>query len=1234
MGDLPLLGTNAKIIRIVEALFGVQPGNVFFTSFQDYAAAMSVEQLADALAPYAGGSAEDLGKIVSGNYQIDPALETDSGDNVLALMETYITAQLNATAQESWGSKILEITNQYANMWTDPLLGESAVKFNDAVVASLVYSVNPNNPEINDPDTGPINPPATDVIALTTAQDNLVGTSADDNFEGIVVDNSNTFQSGDRLDGGEGTDTLNVEIGLSQAFAISAKTTSVEKVFINARSDSFDSNDNNLMNDFVQIDAGDMEGVTEWGTDGSRADVVIEDIRIQDDQITSDITFSMRDTDPGSDAYGQDGSNGTFANDSQPGASLHAYFDANSLRSTTAVSAPTLEIQVLDIQNALYANGGTTAPANPPAPLQDDTNDGFSFTIERPDGSTKDFIISNPDISAANTYDELRDAIEAGFVAAGIDAIVTKSEQLFSAAHKITEELAFGNPIHVELVGEEGVVVAGQWTVGSTNQDANVNIAADIVPLAASESTDLLVSANLILDNVGRGSEGGDAEIGTMSTRGGVGQLNIKVEDSSWVTNVRSTNNALEVVTVVDSDVAKDAVTSGGVVSSGSLYIGSGLDAENNNLVDYRVAPTYVDTNGLVDVRIFNASTFSQELKIGASLTHAGIEKYLQIPSVAANSGVVTTDTDIAGAEGRDTVNALYALGSNNDYLNMSLESDLTADSDFTLTIQGNAGDDNIQTVIDFANHTVVPGVLPTWQAAQASLANLRIDAGTGNDTVRTLGAGNFIINTGIGDDAIYADNTGDANQFVSSDITGLNGFLSKSVWTSNNLNDDHRIATLDLAATDGFSGIRGLVEVTFKGITSNAVSISYDSNAASALNNTTSVWQVRQALKEAVNNDAVLSKLLVVKDGPNNTFVVESLIDGVMSAADLTIDFIYDDVNNGLTDAEIAAGYTAFDTATADFLYDPSLALDDAGVTLTGANSTSISDNTINAGSNEVTANRDVIVLGTTDSGIDTATSSNDTVKFTGLFGLDTIVNFVPAIDSATGRDTLDFTDYLTGSVDGYDVSGSALLRDNFIILGSDATEFVTDIDTSAKGVLLVESSADASVMDVYSLSSTAADTAVDKQFQGTIDLADVRVGDLTVSDFMPVDNEGGDIILPPTGETVVITGDTVGVDGVVENFTYAIDSSTGDVVSGLDGSYTLTDFTVGEDSLTFTDVATGTTSTATFVNDVTTSESAINNLTDIIFDADANGDAFQLTLVGILDAPLETVNMSVVNG
>ena len=584
------------------------------------------------------------------------------------------------------------------------------------------------------------------LILLTADQDNITGSAEADLIKGYVFDNQNTLQSGDMVDGGEGVDTIEAQIGDSQNFAISAVTTNVERIIIEARADGIDSNDNNLQNDFVQIDAADMDGVTEWGTDGSRADVVIEDIRIQDDEVTEDILFSMRDTDPGSNA---DGVDGFIDNDTQTGASLHAYYDANSLRSDVTNTTTSLTIEILDIENELNSN----------EPLKDDTNNGFELSVVI-DGVLKDFIILNEgnlggaSISDATNYSDLKDAIQLAFDQyPSLGAVVTLSTP-FTRAHKVTKEDASGTSIVVEFTGEgvTGEVVPGDWLGAKVDQDTSVNIAADLTAGEPTQTIGLLITSDVVLDNVGRGSEGGDLEIGGMSTRGGVEKFDLIVEDSSWITNARSTNETLEVVTIVNSaESVRDTVNADGVISNGDLYIGSGLNP-GNDLVTLRDDELHVDTNGLIDVRLVQASTFASNLKLGLSLTERSVVKYLH-----------PIETETLGSEPLDTIDFSYQLGAGNDFINMDVYSDLAADSDFNLSINTNNGNDNVLLQLVDSNGDALAA---TWGSSaaytsHATLNNITIDTGAGDDTVTTLGAGNAIIRTGSGNDTIYADNSG-----------------------------------------------------------------------------------------------------------------------------------------------------------------------------------------------------------------------------------------------------------------------------------------------------------------------------------------------------------------------------------------------------------------------------------------------------------------------------------------
>ncbi len=108
-------------------------------------------------------------------------------------------------------------------------------------------------------------------------------------------------------------------------------------------------------------------------------------------------------------------------------------------------------------------------------------------------------------------------------------------------------------------------------------------------------------------------------------------------------------------------------------------------------------------------------------------------------------------------------------------------------------------------------------------------------------------------------------------------------------------------------------------------------------------------------------------------------------------------------------------------------------------------------------------------------------------------------------------------------------------------------------------------------------------------------------------------------------------LLGDTAGQEGVAEEFIYQIDSSSGDVISLVGTDVSLSGFTVGEDILTFVDVDGGTVTTETFADSVTVSASSINDVTDIYFAEDNDGNSYQLSVVGVVDETLDSMDVSV---
>lgn len=183
--------------------------------------------------------------------------------------------------------------------------------------------------------------------------------------------------------------------------------------------------------------------------------------------------------------------------------------------------------------------------------------------------------------------------------------------------------------------------------------------------------------------------------------------------------------------------------------------------------------------------------------------------------------------------------------------------------------------------------------------------------------------------------------------------------------------------------------------------------------------------YEVNQAIKEAINQDDVLSKFLVAEDGPSDTLIITSLVDGRFAETDLAIDIdgpaslsvtelnalnaayqnLMNDSTLELTEGQMLA-HIAGNAGALDAIYsDTELGTTWGGTDYAGNSSQATSDNVIDLGAGD-----DVLVMGT-------GALSNDTLMLTGdAIGNNTVLNFVADQDSAAA-DYLDLSEYLTNA-------------------------------------------------------------------------------------------------------------------------------------------------------------------------------------------------------------------------
>lgn len=966
---LSIFGAQAAVSMVNRALFNTSPSNSVYLNQVATAGTTTESQYAFANkldASLENKSAAELTALVFANMGVSNTTIPAASFTVLqAAVVDYIAFH----GPSNIGIIALQLGQLLSNLENDATFGAAAKAWNQEVVGAYEYSINPTHTVSQ---TGEATVGTS--INLTVGQDSAVGTGGDDVFVARIFDNQNTLQSGDRIEGGAGNDTLKADIGSSQKFAITPELNSVERVEIRVQADQVDSGDNNIAGVGI-IDAERSVGVNHWESNNSRADLIIEDVRIGASQITKDITIAFVESDPGHVDFG-------------------VYFDQYSLRSQTNTSS-VLALEVLDTRSAAAGTG----------PLKDSPYHGVAFNVTFPGAATPKLItLTSQAIDDAKTYAELVTAIQGAIDAnpelVGFKASLGGSFQVFDT---------LGSP----QTGNQVLITTNTGATVSAEGAGTGWIANGAVPPSSGLHTNIsnstsnttdLVTSKIILDDVGRGSTGGDLVVGGLSvgdtsTSQGVGRFEIEVRDNSKLQTISSTNNSL-----------KEVVLTNGVTTSNSFAYGVTKKDAGNLTVNGKVTTNLggvgnggaagIDANlpgalaaqtaGFHDVRLIDGSALKGNLEFTAAISDASIGKYLNLKDVALSQPAA------------DNIAFQYSGGAGNDKMDVTIDTQVLASrtlsgrEDFSFTANGGAGNDEI--IIKLTGSDAVTGA-PTaapWLADQQQLNNVFINGGEGNDIIRKPGSGNAIINAGSGDDTVYSDN-----------------IAAKATWLFNAANTlalDTQGAAATAAQATQFL-YKGKANVSFAGFTASADIPTGDNYAVTQL-------QINQAIKKAINDNAVLSKLFVAEDGPAASLIVKSLVDGAVLVGDLT----YSVTAAAITTTEVALADAAFAKFKALFPVSLSSPAADANAAnaLTAADRSAINKalaTDVNAGADSLADTDNVITMGTGNDVVVLSSSAlaEEKLVYTGYdLGKDSIVNFTPGA-AAPGVDKLDFSAYLT---------------------------------------------------------------------------------------------------------------------------------------------------------------------------------------------------------------------------
>lgn len=851
----------------------------------------------------------------------------------------------------------------------------------------------------------------------------IKGTNDDDTFIADIVQNQsglqvNTLGTGDRLDGGNGANTLNAQVtqgayaGGDANMGIQAQTKNIQEINLEA----VQSHVTGLQGATpVYVNAKDMVNVNEISSDRSNASLTIQDLTSKGVAGgTADMTIGMKYT----------GNADTVWKESD----LHVYFDQDYLLRTPAFSKPTVDIQLM--------NEDAYSETNGEYPLAGVYLRELTITVNGTEFDLTQYI--DEDVAGngeeIRTYDELLSAIQGAIAElkadhpnnAPLQSLEANMGPRFEADIDPQNNLPrIGESVSITVEGEtNGVentlrVQATDLELGRTSgtryENNNRFERANNDPAVETED---LVTVGVELEKVGRAADGGDLVIGSMNKDGfnewsnedeigvgtvsGVERFNVTVDggktESSSLASLRSTNNNLREVNIVSADG-----------SDANLTIG------NSNTDDFLLGELEHAANALKDVQTLNASGFKGDLDVTAALTGEVTDKYLK-------DSTVSQKFEYTGGTGNDTFDILLSAD------NLA-SSGNTTHGRFDFALNSGVGNDTITVGIydNFGLANAQGGNAP-WFLNQKTNSlftpNLRINAGEGDDAVNLQGSGEWTVNLGAGHDVIYVDNAGASFDYLTDAFTGV---AAKASWIFNVDVANANAYDVDFEGNvaDGWTDVVGAGNATYNLYQAGVnLTLTDDTGSQFELNfslNTNSNYQITQKtineqIKWAIDNDATFSKLVEATTGQMaDTLIIDSLIDG--NGVDLDISIV-----------QLAAGSTQAQIDNFNSWYGSSITLN--GLTNAYSTNSLINDALVNGqfsgastatvtGSDGNTYGYQTITGGIGDDVFVLGTSADQlqTLVYEGYGnGKDTILNFTAANTNLNVRD-YDLEDLVQGT-------------------------------------------------------------------------------------------------------------------------------------------------------------------------------------------------------------------------
>jgi len=974
--------STVSIQRFASAMYGVQVGSSTLSAVQ--ADITSLGGITNAFNNYYSSS---FGSVPTATVANSIATNLGLTGTALTAGAAYVKGQLDAAAPGARGAVVTSILNLFAGLSADASFGAAATSWNTKVDAAVSY-------------TG-----VTDVVfgstvgqgaafALTTGTNTFTGSAGNDTFDaGLSTSSIQTLNSGDRLDGGAGTDDLFAIINSS---VTPAQVKDIENISLTATTGA-------------TVDLSNSTGLVSVTNQASTAALTLQGI-------SKAVAVTVRDTSTAGQVVSYNDVTGTadadtiFLQNVTGSASLTvAGVEALTLESSgsgaNAVALTAANTTTLNITGTQALTLGTLPATVVTFDASANTailNTGVSLTTANTAASTvigsagNDTIVIrssavNDSISAGAGNDGIRfvgnfstdDTVDGGD---GTDTLSVLAANIASASTPTTYRVT-----NIETIAiTDALASAGAYTPANTSATAtrlNVTGATDNAGATITIGAALSAGSATITGPAGAFTIALGASLATNSS----GILNsgstLTINDTGAGTTdtLTITNSAAQTgsgnLNVYNSQVLAIGGYETVTINTGSVS-GGATNALGTITVTGDVGGTSAETVKFSGANVVTAGVITADIVDASALTAAGTSSAPTFSMTTAS-----TATTITGSAGIDIL-----LGS------------LTSAS----SVDGGAGNDTVtggaaaDTLLGGAGQDTIDG----------AAGNDSLLGGDGNDNI-TAGTGNDYVDGGVGNDTVVIGaNLASGDVLVGGDGTDTLSLVGTS-------------STPTAAAAVGVSGFENLLitgtaqsDVTMSNFINNAftrvnTTQSGSSNVTIA-GATTSVATL--GLGNTVANTGTISLSRLVNTTADSLTVAigntSTLASGNVDETALTIN---DEDTITITSGGLSGDTNAITTLTAT---------DAASITVTGARQLTIP--TLTAGT----------VLTRLDLSAATGAVSIATVNNTGNMTILGATNVASTVAGGSGNDTI------TGGIGNDSLLGAG---GNDSIVGGDGNDTAT---------------------------------------------------------------------------------------------------------------------------------------------------------------------------------------------